>query len=84
MKRDSVKKWMQIQDEANPEENLMWNWKEARCETGKKEKKEEKAMSQPLESARLNMKIKTVLATEKNWMRYENGGKNCHGTDNCF
>ena len=82
---------MQIQDEANPEENLMWNWKEARCETGKKkkkkkkeEKKEEKAMSQPLERARLNMKIKTVLATETNWMRYENGGKNCHGTDNCF
>ena len=68
-----------MQDEANPEENLMWNWKEARCEIGKK-----KAMLQPLERARLNMKMETVLATEKSWMRCENGGRNCHGTENCF
>ena len=38
MKRDSIKKWMHIQDEANPEENLMWNWKEARCEIGRKKR----------------------------------------------
>ena len=30
------------------------------------------------------MKIKTVLATETNWMRYENGGKIVMETDNCF
>ena len=44
MKRDSVKKWMQIRTRQTGE-NLMWNWKEARCETGKKERKKERRES---------------------------------------
>ena len=38
MKRDSIKKCMQIQDEANPEENLMWH--DVKLEKKKRKKRE--------------------------------------------